>query len=95
MANHLAAAIFPHKRDVLPVQLNSALIHVEITGNRAKYGGFARAVGTNDGGKFACVQMKAQIVQRRLLIDGTGVKGLGNIGECQHFAPPRRAAFCF
>lgn len=71
MANHLAAAIFPQKRDVLPVQLNSALIHVEITGNRAKHGGFACAVGTNDRGKFACVQMKAQIVQCRFLIDGT------------------------
>ena len=95
MTDHFTAAIFPQERDVLTVQLNGALIYIEITGNCAKHGGFACAVGADNGGKLSGIQMQAQIVQCGLLVDGTGVKGLGNIGQCQHFAPPRRAAFCF
>ena len=41
--------------DVLPVQPNSPLVHHEGTGDRAEQGGFARAVGAENGDEIAAV----------------------------------------
>ncbi len=100
VADDPAALKFGREGDVLPAQLDAALVGDEAAGDGIEQGGFARAVGADDGGEVPRFHLQADAVQRHLLVDGAGVKGLVQILQFQHFhlrpppsSGPRASAF--
>ena len=65
-----------------------ALVHGPDTGHRVQHGGLTRAVAADDGDEVPLVQLQVQAVQRGLLVDGTGVEGLGYVLDLKHFLHP-------
>ena len=54
-ADEFAALVIRKTGDILPVQTDGSLVHHERTGDRAEQGGFARAVGAENGDKIAAI----------------------------------------
>ena len=80
-ADEFAALVIRKTGDILPVQTDGSLVHHERAGDRAEQGGFARAVGAENGDKIAGVQMQVNAVQGFFLVDGAGVEGFGNVTD--------------
>ena len=85
MPDDLAALVLRRKGHVLPAQQNAALVGDKAAGDGVEQGGFARAVGTHDGGKISGFHLQAHPIQRHLFVDGAGVKGLVQVVQLQHF----------
>ena len=83
-SDELAALIVRQAGDVLTVQTNVAAVYRERTGNGVEQGGFARAVGAENGDEIAFFQVQTQVCQCLFLVDGAGVEGFGNVGNFQH-----------
>ena len=83
-ADVLGAAVVRHKGDVLPVQRNGAGVGDELARNGVEHRGFARAVGADDRSKVAILQVKVDLLQGQLFVDGAGVKGLADIFQFKH-----------
>ena len=97
-ADLAAALVGGQIGDVLPVQGDGALVHIEVPGDGVEQGGFARPVGAHDGDEIPRRQLERQAAQGLLLVDGPGVEGLGNVLDYQHIHvthlsfPPARGA---
>ena len=88
-----AAPVLRLKRDVLPVQHDAAFVHIEAARDRAEQRGFSRAVGADDGHKFARVQMERKVMERGLFVDRARIEGFPDVPHLKHFrflpsAPP-------
>ena len=68
-------------------------VHDKRAGDGVHQGGFAGAVGADDGDKFAGRQVQADIVQRQMLVGSAGGKGFGYMGNRQHEAASFRPCF--
>ena len=85
VADDLAALVLRLKSDVLSAQNDAALVGDEPAGNGIEQGGFACAVGADDGGKVARFHVQADPVQRHFFVDRAGVEGLVQIVQLKHF----------
>ena len=81
----MAAPVLREEGDVFSVQRNRTFIHIESAGNGIEQGGLASTVGTDNGGKVSGIQMKGQAGNGGFGIDGSEVKGFGNMFQVQHF----------
>ena len=93
VADDLAALVLRLKGDILSAQQNAALVGDEAAGDGVEQGGFARAIGAHDGGKVPGFHVQAHSVQSHLFVHGTGVEGLMQVVQLQHFHltfPPSR-----
>ena len=82
--NDLGAAVVRHHRDVLAIQGDGTGIGDELPGDGIEQRGFARTVGAHDGGEIPFLQMEVHVLQRHLLVDGTGVEGLAHTLQIKH-----------
>ena len=87
-ANLLAAPVVRQLCDIPAVQRNRAAVRQKGSRDGVEQGGFARAVGAEDGDEIARVQMERQILQRLFLIDRAGVKGQTDVVQLQHLDFP-------
>ena len=82
------ALIFRQEGDIFPTQVNAAAIGEKAAADGVKEGGFACAVGADDGDEIPRGQVQTQVLQGYLFIDGAGVEGLGNVFNLQHSGGP-------
>ena len=87
-ADEFAPLIVRQPGDVHSVQNHLAGIRLKGSGDGVEHGGFACAVGAENGDEVPGGQMEAQIVQGPLFIHGAGGKGFGDVVQSQHFALP-------
>ena len=85
VADDPAALIFRREGDVLAAQRDAALVGDEAAGDGIEEGGFARAVGADDGGEVSRFHGQADAVQGHFLVDGAGVEGLVQVTKFEHF----------
>ena len=83
-AHQAGALVFRQMLQVIAVQDDFALVHVEGAGNRAKQRGFARAVGTQDGDEIIILQRQGHIAQGGMLIHRALGEGFGHMAEFKH-----------
>ena len=84
VADDPAALVFRRKGDVLIAQRDAALVGDETAGDGVEEGGFARAVGADDGGEVSRFHRQADTVQGDLFVDGAGVEGLVQTAKLKH-----------
>ena len=70
------------------------LFHAVYTGGAVEHGALAGTVTANDGDEFTGIQMKVQVVQRSLFVNGAGVEGFIDVFQFKHDPSPfRRCVF--
>ena len=87
-ADQLGTLVFRQKGNVLPVQGNGAAVLHKGAADQVKQGGFAGAVGADNGEEFAPIQVQIDLLQGNVFIDGALGKGLGNILYIKHCGGP-------
>ncbi len=70
-----ASSVFLHKRDVLSVQTDGAVVHIEASRDGVQHRRFSRPVGADDRSEISRLQMQGQILNRMLFIDRAWIKG--------------------
>ena len=93
-ADLAGALIFRQEGDISSVQINAAAVGEKAAADGVKEGGFACAVGADDGDEIPGEQVQAQALQGCLFMDGAGVEGLGYFFNLQHEGGPPFAQPC-
>ena len=87
-ADDLRPPIFRQERHILSVQQDLAAVRQKAAADGAEQRGFSRAVCADDRDKISVRHAERQLVQGALLVDRSGIEGLGDVLQLQHVSQP-------
>ena len=86
--DHAAAVMLACKGNILFIQQDTALINIKAACDGVEQRGFSRTVRADDRHEIAAVEVERKVGDRALFVHRSGVEGLGDVLNVQHFSRP-------